>query len=109
MIITFGIYQNKYVTLRPIKYKNIEIPSGFIFDGVSISSPFTILFSNKDLRQGIRASCFHDWLCQHKNKYSRKYATKILVDIWREDGLDNIKSTIAGICVNLYQWWSGWK
>lgn len=103
MIIQFAIYNGKYVTLESLKYKDIEVPSGFEFDGVTVMAPFTLLFSNKDLRQGIRASCFHDWMCQHKDEYSREYATKVLVDIWQADGLDKIKAKIAGFAVNLYQ------
>lgn len=109
MILQFGIYQDKYVTLEPLKHKEIEIPSGFVFDGVSVKAPFSIIFSNKDLRQGIRASCFHDWLCQHKNEYSRQYATKILVEIWKEDGLEPYKAKLVGAAVNLYQRLKGWK
>lgn len=103
MIIQFGIYNGKYVTLESLKYKDIEVPSGFEFDGVTVKAPFTLLFSNKDLRQGIRASCFHDWMCRHKDEYTREYSTKVLVDIWQADGLDKIKAKIAGFAVDLYQ------
>lgn len=109
MIIQFGIYNGKYVTLESLKYKDIEVPSGFEFDGVTVMAPFTLLFSNKDLRQGIRASCFHDWMCRHKNEYSRAYATKVLVDIWKEDGLEPFKAWFVKICVNAYQWLKGWR
>lgn len=54
----FAVWQDKYVTLKALKYDKIEVPKGFIFDGVTVKAPFTVIFSNKDLRKGIRASCF---------------------------------------------------
>ena len=68
MIIYFGINGDKYHTLVSLEYEGIKIPAGFEFDGVTVKAPFTFLFSNKDLRQGIRASCFHDWMCNHKDR-----------------------------------------
>lgn len=109
MILQFGIYNGKYVTLEPLKYKDIEVPYGFEFDGVTVMAPFSFLFSNKDLRQGIRASCFHDYMCQNKDKYRREYATQVLCDIWREDGLEKGKAFFVKICVNAYQRLKGWK
>ena len=105
----FGVKGLKYVTLKELHYDGITLPKGFEFDGVTVKAPFTFLFSNKDLRQGIRASCFHDWMCQHKNEYFRAYATKVLVDIWREDGLEPFKAWFVKVCVNAYQWLKGWK
>ena len=105
----FGVKGLKYITLKELHYDGITVPKGFEFDGVSVKAPFILLFSNKDLRQGIRASCFHDWMCQHKDEYSRAYATKILVDIWKEDGLEDFKAWFVKVCVNAYQWFKGWK
>lgn len=106
----FAVYKTNYITLRVLYYDNIIVPKGYIFDGVTVKPPFTIIFSNKDLRQGIRASCFHDWLCNHKSEYELKYATNILVNIWREDGLNIFKSFIVKFFVNLFQIFKGgWK
>lgn len=105
----FGVKGLKYVTLKELHYDGITVPKGFEFDGVTVKAPFTLLFSNKDLRQGIRASCFHDWMCQHKNEYSREYATKVLVDVWKEDGLESLKAWFVKVCVNAYQWLKGWR
>ncbi len=105
----FGVKGLKYVTLKELHYDGITLPKGFEFDGVTVKVPFTLLFSNKDLRQGIRASCFHDWMCRHKDEYSREYATKVLVDIWKEDGLEDFKAWFVKVCVNAYQWLKGWK
>lgn len=105
----FGVKGLKYVTLKELHYDGIIVPKGFEFDGVSVKAPFTLLLSNKDLRQGIRASCFHDWMCRHKDEYSREYATKVLVDIWKEDGLESLKAWFVKVCVNAYQWFKGWK
>ena len=85
MILQFGIYNGKYVTLEGLKYKDIEVPSGFEFDGVTVKAPFTLLFSNKDLRQGIRASCFHDWMCQHKDIRTNIHAN-MLQKFWSMSG-----------------------
>lgn len=109
MVLEFGVWRDKYVTLQPLEYKGIEVPKGFVFDGVTLKAPFTFIFSNKDLRQGIRASCFHDFMCRNKGKYSRGQATDLLVEIWKQDGLERFKSWIVGFSVNFYQWLKGWK
>ena len=103
------IIEGKIYLYQPLRYKDIIVPEGFIFDGVSVKAPLSFLFSNKDLIQGIRASCLHDYLCQHKDIYSRKYATNILVDVWVEDGLEKWKAWFVRWSVNLYQWLKGWK
>lgn len=106
----FGIKRNyRYITFREITFKNVTVPKGFIFDGVTVKTPFTFLFSNKTLRQGIKASCFHDYMCLHKDKYTRKESTDILVEIWKADGLDNFRAFFVKVMVNVYQWLKGWK
>lgn len=98
-----------YVTTKALYYKNVVVPQGFVFDGVTIKAPFTFLFSNKDLRNGIRASCFHDYMCKNKHMYKRKYATKILCELWEHDGLNKFKVKIVYHCVNIYQLFKCWK
>ena len=106
----FAVYGINYVTLRDLEHDGVIVPKGYVFDGVTVKAPFTFIFSNKDLRKGIKASCFHDWLCLHKSEYSRKYATYMLVDLWRQDGLNPVKCWIVKISVNFYQWLKGgWK
>lgn len=106
----FAVYGINYVTLKDMEYDGIKVPRGYVFDGVTARAPFTFLFSTKDLRQGIRASCFHDWICEHRAEYTREYATDVLVDIWKQDGLNKYKAFIAKISVNTYQFFKeGWK
>lgn len=105
----FAILGINYITLKCLSYKNLFIPKGFIFDGVTVKAPFTLLFSNKDLRKGILASCFHDYMCRHKDIYKRKDATKVLIDLWIKEGLPKWKSYIVFVCVELYQFCCGWR
>lgn len=105
----FAVYNINYITLHKISYKNINVPKGFIFDGVTIPAPFTMLFSNKDLRQGIKAACFHDFMCKNKDKWKRKEATDILIELWLKSGLNKFKAKIAKNSVNIYHWLKGWK
>lgn len=108
--LNFAVVGINFVTLKDIKYGDIIVPKGYVFDGVTAKAPFTFIFSTKDLRQGIRASCFHDWICQNKKNYTREYSTKVLVDIWKQDGLNGYKAFIAKISVNIYQFFTGgWK
>lgn len=106
-MIEFGVKGIRYITLKQMKYDRVIVPKGFEFDGVTVKAPFTLLFSNKDLRQGIKASCFHDYMCQHKENYSRTYATDILVDLWQKEGLNRYKAYIVKVCVNVYQYLKG--
>lgn len=108
--LNFAVVGINFVTLKDIKYGDIIVPKGYVFDGVTAKAPFTFIFSTKDLRQGIRASCFHDWICQNKKNYTREYSTKVLVDIWKQDGLNKYKAFIVKISVNVYQFFrGGWK
>ena len=102
MIIYFGINGDKYHTLVSLEYQGIKIPAGFEFDGVTVKAPFTFLFSNKDLRQGIRASCFHDWMCNHKDRYRRETATDDMLEIWRADGQEAWKASFVRRSVFLF-------
>lgn len=106
----FAVYGINYVTLRDLEHDGVIVPKGYVFDGVTVKAPFTFIFSNKDLRKGIRASCFHDWICEHRSEYTRKYATDLLVDLWRQEGLSSFKAFIVKISVNFYQFFKGgWK
>ncbi len=105
----FAVYDIKYITLHRLSYKDVKVPRGFIFDGITVPAPLTILFSNKDLRQGIKASCFHDFMCQNKDKFSRKEATSILIELWLQAGLNKFKAQIAKLSINIYQRLKGWK
>jgi len=105
----FAIWQNKYVTLKELTFENIKVPKGFVFDGVTVKAPFTILFSNKNLRNGIRASCYHDYLCENRHMISRKEASKLLKNMWVTDGLPTWKGWIAYFSVEIYQYFKGWK
>lgn len=106
----FRVEGLKYVTDEEVRYNGLVVPEGFKFDGVTLMAPFTFLFSSKDFVKGIRASCFHDYMCRDKKNYYRQYATKVLVDIWKEDGLNPVKAWIVGVAVNIYQRFKGgWK
>jgi hypothetical protein len=106
----FGLNeQGRYVALKQIKHKGIIVPKGFEFDGVTVKAPLTFLFSNKNLRLGVRASCLHDWMCRNKHKYGRKYATDILIEVWQARGLKKFKSFFVRHLVNVYQYLKGWR
>lgn len=102
-MIEFGVKDIHYITLVPIRHEKVYVPVGFEFDGVTVKAPFTFLFSNRDLRKGIKASCLHDFMCKTKQCWDRKYATNVLVDEWCDAGLSKWKGFIVKICVNIYQ------
>lgn len=99
----FAVQDLNFITLNEIIYKDVKVPENFVFDGVTVKAPFTFLFSNKDLRKGIKASCIHDWMCNHKEQYKRKYATQLLIELWIQNGLPKWKSYIVYVFVELYQ------
>lgn len=107
--IEFGVVDIGYITLKEITFRDVKVPKGFIFDGVTVKAPLTVLFSQKNLRNGVRASCLHDYMCKNKKSYSRKKATKILCDIWKKDGLGAIRVKIVYFGVEFYQILKGWK
>lgn len=101
---------NQYITLVDLHYRGVKVPKGFVFNGVSVKSPFTFFFSQDELRKGIEASCFHDYMCENRHRYDRKTATRNLVDIWVDNGLKRWKANIVEKCVNIYQAVKGgWK
>ena len=48
-------------------------------------------------------------MCQNKDKFSRKEATNILIELWLQAGLNKFKAKIAQYGVSVYQWLKGWK
>lgn len=111
----FAIYSlTKFVTTENLSFRNIIVPKGFVFDGVSLPWFVMFLFTHNELKRGIRASCFHDWMCENKDKFSRREATKILYDIWKQDGLGRNLITIwkpwvVYVFVEIYQICKGWR
>lgn len=98
-----------YMLNQDVRYKEIFIPKGFIFDGVTLKFPYSFFFSSKDIYKGIRAALVHDYMCKNKNIYNRKRATDILIEMWLEDELPLWKALFIKPAVNLYQFLKGWK
>ena len=110
----FAVTPECYITLRDMSFNGVTVPKGYTFDGITAKAPFTFIFSNNDLRKGIRAACFHDFMCENKNKFSRRQATSILIKLWKEDGLGNKlftswKPWLVYLFVEIYQIYKGWK
>ncbi|MFV0626175.1 MAG: DUF1353 domain-containing protein [Alphaproteobacteria bacterium] len=101
---------NKLRIKRPMIYKDITVWASFKFDGASIPWPVMFLFTKNDIAKGDVAACFHDWMCEHKHLYKRKYATHILLKLWKMAGLPSWKAGIIYACVEAYQMTQkGWK
>ncbi len=106
---TLGI--NKlYVVINNIKtltltshfvYKNIVVPSGFIYDGNSIPRAFRWFLGKFEY---MRASCVHDWLYDVRctNNINRKQADNIYRDMLIELGVSKIKANIAYVAIRLF-------
>lgn len=110
----FAVTPKYYIALKDMEYRNVIIPRGYAFDGITAKAPFTFLFSNNDLRKGIKAACFHDYMCENKDKYKRHDATSILIKIWKNDGLGDKwftswKPWFVYFFVETYQFFKGWK
>lgn len=106
--VEFMVIDDAYITIKELVYKDIVIPKGYMFDGLTIWIPFTMFFGTQDIRRGIKASCFHDWLCDNRQNYTMTEATKILIELWK--GLSPFQAFLVKISVNIYQFFrSGWK
>lgn len=112
----YAVYDEKrYVSLRKRTFRNVTVPEGFVFDGVSVPWFVMWMFTHNELKRGMRASCFHDFLCENRGQCKRKEATSILLKLWKEDGLGkrwytSWKPWIVYIFVELYQMkQGGWK
>ena len=114
----FAVFDEKqYVTLRDLTFGDITVPKGFIFDGISVPWGVMWMFTHNELKRGIRAACFHDFMCEPENRgrYKRKEATSILLKLWKKAGLGNRwytswKPYVVYIAVELYQMrQGGWK
>lgn len=122
-IITYPVIKNllfavfdetNYVNLEEITFRKISVPKGFVFDGVSIPWFVMWMFSHNDLKRGIKAACFHDFMCEHKDIYQRREATAILLKLWKNAGLGNRwytawKPWVVYLFVEIYQMMKGWK
>jgi len=102
------IVREGFMVAEDLHYSCITVPKGFVFDGITLKRPWGMLFTSKDLFNGLRAAAFHDYMCKNKEHYRRSFATDVLVAIWREDGLCKSKAMIVKFCVNLFQRFRGW-
>ena len=93
----------KFITTRDICFEGVEVPKGFIFDGVTAPFPVSLFFTAHDYRKGIEASCYHDWMCKNKTKYKRKHSTHILIKLWKKNGLASWKQWGTYIFIELFQ------
>lgn len=113
--ILFAVYGRKeYITLVKINRLGVEIPAGFVFDGVSVPWFVMWVFTHNELKEGIEASCVHDWMCAHKDIYRRREATSALIKLWKNAGLGgrwytSWKPWVVYGFVELYQIFQGWK
>ena len=111
----FAVYDEKhYVTMKDLKFRNVTVPKYFIFDGVSVPWFAMFLFTHNELKRGIMASAFHDFMCENKDKFKRREATSILIKLWKQAGLGSHwytswKPWLVYISVELYQMAKGWK
>ncbi|MDD4556206.1 MAG: DUF1353 domain-containing protein [Alphaproteobacteria bacterium] len=112
----FAVYDEKhYVTMKDLTFRNVTVPKGFIFDGVSVPWFVTWLFTHNDLKRGIMAAAFHDFMCENKDKFSRREATSILMKLWKQAGLGSrwytaFKPWLVYCFVEAYQMTQkGWK
>lgn len=99
----YKVSNNQMKTKLTMIYKNIAVDAGFKFDGVSIPWFATWLFTVNDIKKGDVAACFHDWMCGRPHLYKRKYATHILVKLWKMAGLPSWKAPLVYVFVELYQ------
>lgn len=112
--ISFAVTPRYYILLKDMSFDKVTVLKGYVFDGVTAKSPFTFIFSNNDLRKGIRASCFHDYMCENKRNFKRRYATSVLIKLWKQDGLGDKwitswKPWFVYIFVEVYQFLKGWR
>ncbi|MFV0626400.1 MAG: DUF1353 domain-containing protein [Alphaproteobacteria bacterium] len=106
-----AVYDEKhYVTMKNLTFRDVTVPKGFVFDGVSVPWFTTFLFTHNDLKRGIMASAFHDFMCENKDKFSRREATSILMKLWKQSGISSCKAVVIYVCVEAYQMTQkGWK
>ncbi len=111
----FAVYgRKKYITLNKLNRYGVDVPAGFIFDGVSVPWFVMWMFTHNELKEGIEAACVHDYMCEHKDDYRRRYATSILLKLWKNAGLGerwytSWKPWVVYVFVELYQILKGWK
>lgn len=111
----FAVYgRKKYITLDKLNRYGVDVPAGFIFDGVSVPWFVMWMFTYDELKEGTEASCVHDYMCEHKNDYRRRYATSVLLKLWKNAGLGerwytSWKPWVVYVFVELYQILKGWK
>lgn len=111
----FGVYDEKrYVSLRKRTFRNVTVPEGFLFDGISIPWFVMFLFTHNELKKGLQAACFHDFMCENKGVYRRREATSVLLKLWKNAGLGNRwymawKPWVVYCFVEIYQICKGWR
>lgn len=102
--IRFWIYDNNRV------YK-ITIPKDFKSDGATITMKLAKFIIGCEHNPLFFPSVLaHDYMCCHKDRYSRKFASDVMLQLLLKRGVPKWKSYLMYYCVELYQkYWECWE
>jgi len=84
--------RNRYILMEDYIYKDIRIPSGFIFDGASVPKLFQFI-STPFHPDVMAAAIVHDWLYVN-HQTDRKAADIILYDLLVANGIRKFKAKL---------------
>ena len=86
--------------LHTFRWREVEVPAGFVFDGASAPRLFWSIIP--PFKKTKKASCLHDWLCRKaRNKKERLYADRVFKQALEEEGLNPFRVTAGYIGVRI--------
>jgi hypothetical protein len=86
------------------------IHRGYNYDGATIPRFFYRIIGSKGEIEFLKPALVHDWMCEHKKKFSNKEASEIFTQLLIHYGVNKLKAFIMGYCVYLWQQvCGGWK
>lgn len=86
------------------------IHKGFSYDGATIPRFFYRIIGAKGEIEFLKPALVHDWMCEHKKRFTNEQASLIFVELLIYYGVNKLKAFVMGYCVYLWQQiCGGWK
>lgn len=101
--VKYGLFFNSVAVTYTDYDTEVIIPQYEASDGPTLNWLTRIFFSNREYVMGAEAALVHDYMCRHKELYSRRVSSKMLRDIWISCGLNKIKGWLVYFLVDFYQ------
>ena len=83
----------------------LEIEAGYTFNGASIPRPLWSLIGTPFKPEYLEAACYHDWICEHAERYTHRTAgDEVFLQLLTDAGVPYWRRTVMFLGVRICSW-----